>query len=99
MTTDFWTSWQNFTNISTSGWLPNDLITYLFEDSVWNIWIGTQWWLAKYNNSSTWINYISPDLLGNYIHSIYQDVNWNILVLSDWWLDTINSSWNIVTGL
>lgn len=93
MTPDFWNTWNQFTTID---WLSDNNITYLFEDSAWNLWVWTEFWLSKYNGSS-WISYLEPELLWNYIHSIYEDAYWNILILSEWWLDTIDSLWNIIT--
>ena len=65
--------------------LPWNKIEVVFQDSLWNYWFWTNWWIALYD----WINWIiydknNSDLINDHITSITEDNNWF------YWFGTVN---------
>jgi hypothetical protein len=86
--------------------LPNNKVTYIYQDSSEKMWIWTEWWIWITSNYwSTWTKYTVANtswwLIGNNIKYIFQDTAWNIWVWTTVWLSKFNwttwttySTWN-----
>lgn len=77
---------QTFTNYTTTQGLPNNNVLCLVEDTLGNMWFGTQDGIAKFDGVSTWTIFNTtthPTLPHNTITAIAVDANNNIWVGTD----------------
>lgn len=84
----------NFNNLSTKDGLTSDLITYIYQDSIGYMWIGTKDGLNQYNGNMV-VQYTyqygnEKSLTSPCITSINEDENGNIWVGTDSGLNIIN---------
>ena len=60
---------------STNEGLPNEFMTFVFEDSKGTLWFGGYGGLSKFENGS-FTNYTTNEgLVGNYVRTIYEDAD------------------------
>ncbi len=90
---DVWHTFGNSELVSTH-------IQYIYTDSYWVIWIGTNLWVSSYNGE-IWSEYTKKNswITHNNITVIYNDISWNVWFWTNsQWVDKYNISDWVVTN-